>query len=214
MLGDTATRLALKTELWERVEALGFHRSLFPSSNEAIDKIVEQLESMNPIPYPLSRNHLSTLLGDWQLIYASRGTVVTRTVASIPDFWGLIKIKQVWQQLETGGNESISASNNALFDLSLLGEWQIQANGLWQWSSDGEKAAKVKFSSFSLQPIKPFCVSAWKFPELKIPVLELLQNEALWITSYLDEEMRVGRGATGNLFVFHRRSLATDYSVK
>ncbi|MFE1746297.1 PAP/fibrillin family protein [Coleofasciculus sp. H7-2] len=31
-----------------------------------------------------------------------------------------------------------------------------------------------------------------------------LRNEAEWTTSYLDEEIRVGRGATGNLFVFSR----------
>ncbi|KYC43719.1 PAP fibrillin [Scytonema hofmannii PCC 7110] len=205
MVGDDATRFALKTELWERVEALGVHRSLFPSSEETINKIVDQLESMNPIPYPLSTNHLSTLLGHWQLVYASRGTIVTRTVASIPDFWGSIKIKQVWQQLERGGDESISASNGALFDLSLLGEWQIQANGVWRWSGDREKAAKVKFGTFSMQATKPFGISLWSFPKIKIPVLEFFQNEALWITSYLDEEMRVGRGATGNLFVFRRR---------
>ncbi|MBD1929436.1 hypothetical protein H6F74_24795 [Trichocoleus sp. FACHB-90] len=42
------------------------------------------------------------------------------------------------------------------------------------------------------------------FPELKIPVLEFLQNEAEWTTSYLDQEIRVGRGGTGNLFVFRR----------
>jgi hypothetical protein len=30
------------------------------------------------------------------------------------------------------------------------------------------------------------------------------RNEAMWITSYLDEEIRVGLGAKGNLFVFRQ----------
>ncbi|MEM8672353.1 MAG: hypothetical protein AAGF83_00560 [Cyanobacteria bacterium P01_G01_bin.67] len=30
------------------------------------------------------------------------------------------------------------------------------------------------------------------------------ENEALWITSYLDQDMIIGRGASGNLFVFCR----------
>lgn len=44
----------------------------------------------------------------------------------------------------------------------------------------------------------------WSLPALTIPVWEYLRNEALWITSYLDEKMRIGRGVTGNLFVFER----------
>ncbi|NJK50810.1 hypothetical protein HC931_24265 [Candidatus Gracilibacteria bacterium] len=44
-------------------------------------------------------------------------------------------------------------------------------------------------------------------PELKIPVLEFLKNEAMWKTSYLDRDMRIGRGVTGNLFVFRRSDL-------
>ncbi|MCU0535345.1 MAG: PAP/fibrillin family protein [Hydrococcus sp. Prado102] len=47
----------------------------------------------------------------------------------------------------------------------------------------------------------------WSLPELKIPVLEFLKNEAIWKTSYLDRDMRIGRGATGNLFVFRKSDL-------
>ena len=40
--------------------------------------------------------------------------------------------------------------------------------------------------------------------ELKIPVLEFLRNEALWITLYLDQDIRLGCGTTDNVFVFRR----------
>lgn len=203
MMGDDATRAALKTELWREVEALGPERCLFPSSGAPIDEIVQQLESNNPITRPLSANHLPSLLGNWQLIYASRGTVVTRSFASIPAFGQAVKIKRVWQKLVAGGTGKISASNSAALDLPLLGEWQLQADGVWTWGMD-EQIAKVKFDTFSLQATQPFGLSNWSLPELKIPVLELLQNEALWTTSYLDSEVRVGRGATGNLFAFRR----------
>jgi hypothetical protein len=110
----------------------------------------------------------------------------------------------VWQRLIAGGTREIFASNSALLDLPLLGEWQLQADGVWMWGVD-EQVAKVSFDSFSFQATKPFGLSGWNFPELKIPVLEFLRNEALWTTSYLDQEIRVGRGATGNLFVFRRK---------
>ena len=203
MVENDATRFALKTELLQRVEALGLQQALFPSDGEPIDEIVQQLESINPIPHPLHPDHLPSLLGNWQLVYASKGTVVTRQVASIPDFGGTITIKRVWQRLVAGGTGKISASNSALLDLPLLGEWQLRADGVWTWGAS-EQMAKVTFDSFSMQATKPFGMESWSFPELKIPVLEFLRNEAEWTTSYLDQEIRVGRGATGNLFVFRR----------
>ncbi|MFW9264571.1 PAP/fibrillin family protein [Nostoc sp. CALU 546] len=204
MLEDNTARFALKTELLLRIEKLGLQQSLFPNSDELIDQLVQQLESISPIPQPLQPNHLPSLLGNWQLVYASAGTIVTRQIASIPDFGSAIKIKRVWQTLTSDSNtRKISASNSAQLELPILGEWQLQANGHWKWGTD-EKTATVSFNSFSIQATKPFGLSNWSFPELKIPVLEFLQKEALWITSYLDREIRVGRGATDNLFVFCR----------
>lgn len=206
MVKDDATRIALKTQLLQHIENVGLQQSLFPISNEPIDKIVQKLEEINPIPYPLQSNYISFLFGNWELIYASRGTVVTRQIALIPDFWGGIKIKRVWQTLVVESDRKISASNSAKLELFLLGEWQLQAEGLWKWDRD-EQTANVSFNSFSIQAIKPFGFSNLSFTELKIPVVEFLQKEALWITSYLDEEIRIGRGATGNLFVFRRNSV-------
>lgn len=81
--------------------------------------------------------------------------------------------------------------------MAVTGRWHLDVGA-------DEQVAKVSFSSFSLQAINLFGLSDWSFPQLKIPVLEFLRNEALWITSCLDREIRVGRGATGNLFVFRR----------
>ncbi|MEH2438089.1 MAG: PAP/fibrillin family protein [Nostoc sp.] len=206
MLENNAARFALKTELLLRIDKLGLQQSLFPTSDELIDQLIQQLEGISPIPQPLQPNYLPSLLGNWQLVYASSGTIVTRQIASIPDFLGVIKIKRVWQTLASDSNtRKISASNSAQLELPILGEWQLQANGHWKWGTDtDEKTATVSFNSFSIQGTKPFALSNWSFPELKIPVLEFLQKEALWITSYLDQEIRVGRGATNNLFVFRR----------
>ena len=155
MVKDDVTRFALKAELWQRVEALGLQQALFTSDGEPIDAIVERLESINPIPQPLHSDHLPSLLGNWLLVYASKGTVVTRQLASLPDFGGGINIKRVWQRLLAGGTGKISASNGAFLDLPLLGEWQLRADGVWTWGAD-ERMAKVTFDSFSMQTTKAF----------------------------------------------------------
>ena len=63
-----------------------------------------------------------------ELIYASAGTFVTRSLASIPGWEDTIKIKQVWQTLTAGSSKTIAAENIAVLDLPLFGEWRLGAN--------------------------------------------------------------------------------------
>lgn len=203
LTNDDKTRLELKTKLLQQIESLDAQQALFPSSHESIDELVQSLEKINPIPHLLQPDYLPNLVGEWQLIYASRGTVVTRQVASISNWGEFIKIERVWQELAIDSNNKIVAVNAAILDLPVFGKWQIQANGIWDFDVPGQ-VAKVSFSSFSIQAKQPFGGSSWRLPELTIPVLEWMRSEAIWITSYLDSEIRVGRGATGNLFVFRR----------
>lgn len=161
MVENNAARFALKTELLLRIDKLGLQQSLFPTSDELIDQLIQQLEGISPIPQPLQPNCLPSLLGNWQLVYASGGTIVTRQIASIPDFLGVIKIKRVWQTLASDSNtRKISASNSAQLELPILGEWQLQANGHWKWGTGtDERTATVSFNSFSIQGTKPFALS-------------------------------------------------------
>ena len=84
----TQTNRDLKTKLFSQVEILGKERSLLPFSDTSIDETIQQLEDTNPIPQPLLPDNLSSLVGDWQLVYASNGTVVTRPIAEITSFVG------------------------------------------------------------------------------------------------------------------------------
>ena len=197
---ENTNRQSLKTQLMQRVEALPSQQAIFPQPEPAIDKIIGELEELNPIPQPLNLDNQALISGSWQLIYASNGTVVTRQVATIPDWTGF-KIKQVYQILNCN-NTVIATSNCAKIELPLLGEWKIEASGIWKCEED-QKTALVSFDEFAFQATKPFNLP-FHLPELKIPVMEAFRNEAVWITSYLDEEIRVGRGKTGNLFLFRR----------
>ena len=193
----------LKIQLFSQIEAIGKERSLLPFAETSIDKTITELEAISPISQPLSPGSLDSLVGDWQLVYASNGTVVTRPIAEITNLLGSgIKVTKIWQSLSSRNGE-IKANNQALIELALLGDYQLSAEGIWQAEAD-KRSAKVTFDAFVLQAIKFFGQPDWSLPELTIPVLDFLKNEALWITSYLDEDTRVGRGATGNLFVFRR----------
>ena len=200
MTPENSSNNSLKTQLIEQVEALPLQQAIFPQSQPDIDKIIQQLEEINPNSQPLSSQNQALLSGSWQLIYASNGTVVTRQFAEIPDWTG-IKIKRVYQILNCS-DIGIITSNCAEIELPLLGELKIQASGMWKCEED-KKTALVSFDAFGFQATKPLNLS-FDLPELKIPVIEALRNEAVWITSYLDAEIRVGRGKTGNLFLFRR----------
>ncbi|MEM6611563.1 MAG: PAP/fibrillin family protein [Cyanobacteria bacterium P01_C01_bin.72] len=197
----TQTNRDLKTQLLSQIEILGREQSLLPFSDTSIDETIQQLEDSNPIPQPLLPDNLSSLVGDWQLVYASNGTVITRPIAEITSFLGSgIKVNRIWQSLGIENNQ-IMAENQALIELPLLGEYKLSAEGIWRSQSD-KQSAMVTFEAFTTRATKFLGQSDWSLPELKIPVLKFLRNEALWITSYLDEDTRIGRGATGNLFVF------------
>lgn len=129
-MNPEATRLSLKNELRQRISELGLQQSIFPSADETCDRLVQQLENINPCDRPLSIDHLSTLAGDWELIYASRGTVVTRRLVSLKGIGARVKIKRVWQKLVASQANQIFAANCAEFDLPLLGEWRLQADGV------------------------------------------------------------------------------------
>ncbi|WP_179228307.1 PAP/fibrillin family protein [Leptolyngbya ohadii] len=76
-------------------------------------------------------------------------------------------------------------------------------NCCWRWQGETQTATVV-FDAFTLQASALFQQSDWQLPALQIPVLEWLKREAFWETSYLDTDLRIGRGATGNRFVFAR----------
>ena len=115
----------LKIQLFSQIEAIGKERSLLPFADTSIDETIKQLETINPTPQPLAPGSLSLLVGDWQLVYASNGTVVTRPIAEITSILGSgIKVKKIWQSLSNHNGE-IKANNQALIELALLGDYQL-----------------------------------------------------------------------------------------
>ena len=198
-----SANLDLKNQLFTQIDILGQEQSLLPFSDTLIDQMIGQLETINSVLQPLNPTNFSYLAGEWQLVYASNGTVVTRPIAEITKTLGsTIKVNKIWQSLNNIDGDII-ANNQALIEFPLLGEYHLNAEGIWQPKYD-QYTASVTFNLFSLQATKFLNQSDWILPEIQVPVLDFLQNEALWTTSYLDEDTRVGKGASGNLFLFRR----------
>lgn len=197
---------ALKSQLLDQIQGLTRSQALFPTQTEStrsIDALIQTLERVNPNPNSMQAAALPLLLGDWQLIYASRGTVVTRKLAdSTPAWLSGIELQRISQQLTMHMAGMLAVTNAAELSLPILGTWCLTATGTWQVCHPQQ--ALVRFDTFSLQAIHFGHRTGWKLPTLKIPVFESLRKEATWTTSYLDSTLRIGRGATGNLFVFCR----------
>ncbi len=197
-------RTQLKTQLLQQINALEPGDAILPSEHHVIDQIICELETLTPIDQPLREEHWPLLLGSWALVYASRGTVVTRRSRQLPL---PVSIQRVWQRLtgieEQGATGAIATENGAVLSLPFFGELTATAQGIWQPYDEGE-SARVSFGAFSLQATRLLGIAGLHLPQITVSVLEFLRQEALWITSYLDEDLRFGRGATGNLFVFRR----------
>ena len=197
-------RTQLKTQLLQQINALEPGDAILPSEHPVIDQIICELETLTPIDQPLREEHWPLLLGSWALVYASRGTVVTRRSRQLPL---PVSIQRVWQRLtgieEQGATGAIATENGAVLSLPFFGELTATAQGIWQPYDEGE-SARVSFGAFSVQATRLLGIAGLHLPQITVPVLEFLRQEALWITSYLDEDLRFGRVATGNLFVFRR----------
>jgi hypothetical protein len=89
-------RTQLKTQLLQQINALEPGDAILPSEHPVIDQIICELETLTPIDQPLREEHWPLLLGSWALVYASRGTVVTRRSRQLPL---PVSIQRVWQRL-------------------------------------------------------------------------------------------------------------------
>ncbi len=171
--------------------------------------------------------------GSWTLVYAQRGTVVTRALAppvslNLPFSLPSPLVSDVIQTLTpvvptAGGTPTMmmAADNEARISLGPLGTWRVRAIGTWAPQSGGGGSsgsssagglegaiadALVSFGELSIEPVAPPGAPA-VLPALRLPLpAPLAARAARFRTLYLDKRVRVAEGAeSGNRFVFERR---------
>ncbi|MEB3175928.1 MAG: PAP/fibrillin family protein [Cyanobacteriota bacterium] len=190
-----------KTQLLELVA--GTNRGLLAAEKDriAILSAIERLEDDNPNPQPLAQTEL--LAGDWRLLYTSSRGILG--LGRLP----VIDLGQVYQCIRFQGNR--------LYNLA-------EINGLpWleglvcvvaTFSAASERRLEVKFerSIIGLQKVLGYQSPHQFIRELEggkkyFPLdFSLGRRENLgWLEiTYLDEDLRLGRGSEGNVFILSK----------
>lgn len=187
-----------KAELLEMVA--GKNRGLLSTETEqlAILAAIAQLEDRNPTPRPVAASDL--LEGNWRLIYTtSRGLL---GLDQIP----LIKLGQIYQCIRVGSQQVYNIAET--YGLPYL-EGIVSVAARFTPVSDRRVEVKFERSIIGLKRLIGYqgpdhliqqIESGHKFPAIDVRIAEQDQNG--WLdTTYLDSDLRIGRGNEGSVFV-------------
>ncbi len=187
-----------KSELLEAIA--GKNRGLLATAadKQAILSVIAQLEDRNPTPRPVEAADL--LEGDWRLLYTtSRGIL---GIDQLP----LFKLGQVYQCIRTKERKVYNIAE--LYGLPYL---EALVSVAAEFEPVSERRVKVNFkrSLSGLQRLIDYqspsnfieqIESGKKFTALDFTIENREQRGWLDIT-YLDRDLRIGRGNEGSVFV-------------
>jgi len=188
-------RLFLKTELIRLIDNLTLRQTLSAQREPRIDEIIQQLEEINPNPQPLLLENLPKLIGDWQVVYSTNQNYTPLEFEAF-SIWGTAIDIRIWENLRLGNAGTINSYDSLFIEVaSAFAKWKMEVEGVW--NINDEKTALAKLNTFEFKLTQPFAL-----PGLKIYLLDFFRTEKLWVTSYLDEDIRFGKDDNGTLFVF------------
>lgn len=191
-----------KSELLEIIA--GKNRGLLAnaSDKQAILSAIAQLEDYNPTPRPLEAAEL--LNGDWRLLYTS-----SRALLGLDNF-PLLKLGQIYQCIRVAESKIYNIAE--LYGLPYLeGIVSVAA----RFEATSEKRVQVKFerSILGLNRLIKYespsqfieeIESGKKFAAVDFGIDSREQQGWLDVT-YLDRDLRLGRGNEGSVFVLTKQ---------
>lgn len=178
----------------------GKNRGLLATESDqlAILAAIAQLEDRNPIPQPLAAGDM--LDGNWRLLYTT-----SQELLRIDQF-PLLKLGQIYQCINV---KTATLYNIAeLYGLPYL-EGLVSVVARFEPVSDRRVNVKFERSIIGLQRLINYrspdyfiqqIEAGQKFPAIDFSITAREQRGWLEIT-YLDEDLRIGRGNEGNVFV-------------
>lgn len=187
-----------KAELLEAVA--GKNRGLLGNEIDRVKvlSIVERLEDENPTPTPLEASDL--LEGDWRLLYTT-----SRSLLGLDQF-PLLQLGQIYQCIRTASFKVYNVAE--IFGLPFL-EGIVSVAARFEPVSERRVNVKFERSIIGLQSLLKYrspgdfirqIEAGKKFPAIDFRIENRDQQGWLEIT-YLDEDLRLGRGNEGNVFV-------------
>ena len=189
--------MSKKAELLEAVA--GKNRGLLGNEIDKVKvlSVVEQLEDQNPTPNPLEATEL--LEGDWRLLYTtSRGLLGL-------DRFPLLQLGQIYQCIRTTNTKVYNVAE--IVGLPLL-EGLVSVAARFEPVSERRVNVRFERSIIGLQSLIKYrspgefirqVEAGKKFPPLDF---KIDRDQQGWLeVTYLDEDLRLGRGNEGNVFV-------------
>ena len=189
--------MSKKAELLEAVA--GKNRGLLGNEIDKVKvlSVVEQLEDQNPTPNPLEATEL--LEGDWRLLYTtSRGLLGL-------DRFPLLQLGQIYQCIRTANTKVYNIAE--IVGLPFL-EGLVSVAARFEPVSERRVNVRFERSIISLQSLIKYrspgefirqVEAGKKFPPLDF---KIDRDQQGWLeVTYLDEDLRLGRGNEGNVFV-------------
>ena len=183
----------------------GKNRGLLASEidNAKVLSAIQQLEDTNPTPQPLEAKEL--LEGDWRLLYTTSKSILGL------DRFPLFKLGQIYQSIRTAEGKIYNIAE--VEGMPLL-EGIVSVTGRFEATSPKRVNVIFERSIICLQRFVGY-KSPRKFIEQLetgkkfLPLdfgLENRDRQAWLDITYLDQDMRLGRGNEGNVFVLTREN--------
>lgn len=172
------------------------------TDQQAILAAVAQLEERNPTPQPLAA--LAQLDGNWRLLYTSSRDLLR--IDQLP----LLKLGQVYQYINV--NAATLYNIAEVYGLPYL-EGLVSVVARFEPVSDRRVNVRFERSIIGLQRLVGYQSPDYfirqidagkKFPAIDFAITAREQRGWLEIT-YLDDDLRIGRGNEGNVFVLTKR---------
>ncbi len=171
--------------------------------NAKVLSAIQQLEDTNPTPKPLEAKEL--LEGDWRLLYTTSKSILGL------DRFPLLKLGQIYQCIRTA---EAKVYNIAEIEGMPFMEGMVSVAGRFEPTSAKRVNVIFERSIIGLQRFLGYksphkfieqLEAGKKFLPLDFGIENRDRNAWLDIT-YLDEDMRLGRGNEANLFVLTREN--------
>jgi PAP_fibrillin len=176
--------------------------SATPLDRQAILAAITELELRNPHPQPLT-TAIDLLAGDWRLLYTSSQSLLgidRIPFAQLGDIYQCIRLK-----------------NNALYNIAEIGSFIPGLNGIVSivatFTAVSGSRVNVQFnrSLISLQKFIDYSdpdrlieaiENGQKFTAIDLPINRSTDRAPAWLeVTYLDDNLRIGRGNEGSVFV-------------
>jgi hypothetical protein len=183
----------------------GKNRGLLVNEKDKVKilSLVEQLEDHNPTPNPVEAKEL--LQGDWRLLYTTSKSILGL------DRFPLLQLGEIYQCIRVEAGKLYNLAE--IVGIPFL-EGLVSVAASFQVVSPKRVDVKFERSILGLQRFLDYLSpkdfinqieAGKKFPLFDFPIGERPQNAWLEIT-YLDGDLRIGRGNEGNIFVLAKET--------